>query len=325
MTSCFTALQRRGARTVLLFCLGIGGFLDLGKSALPARPIEFSEPADTTVSTNVGAWNGQSTGLRLEEDQFKPNVLNLSRRLPNSLRPLPPNSVRMPNRTTQEKNWMMMSPDEMMQSMIQKDILKLPHPSVGELNPSASVDQIYRQMFQNKSATNRFGAAEARGGSGETNLWGSTSQNWNSSDPFAVIANRRPETLNEKLHDGRAEGWSGLFKSGEDMSPNAIRERKAQAEQMSEYKKFLGYQTPGANSAFPDPSEAGRSGNALTPLPENSFSSLPVKIVTPLTLPSAPVAPLAPFAPGQSSLTPATYSPPPKPKSLIFTAPQRKF
>ena len=329
MTSSFKAFNRRTARIVLLSCLGISGFFGLVQPSLLGRPIEFSEPTGPTVSTNADTWAGQSTtGLKLESEQFKPNTLDLSRRTPNSLRPLPPTSARLRNRANPEKNWTQMSPDEMMQSMMHKDMLKLT-PSgagAGELNASSSVEDYYLHMLQNKTATNRLGAADSGGHSGETNLWDNSSGDLKASDPFAAITGRRSDNfLNENLGGGRADGWPGLLKSGEDMSPDAIRERKAQADQFEDYKRTFGFQAPGANPVPPEPAGAVRTANVLAPLAGSSFSSLPAKAIGSFTVPSAPLAPAAPFAPGQSSLAPAPYTAPAKPKSLIFSAPQRKF
>jgi hypothetical protein len=336
MSFSFKIVRCSAARVVLLFCLGISGL-----AGLPAhgRPIEFSEPTDPKVTTSVNELGSKSSSLpSLEDSAFKPNPFNSTIGGPNGMKPLAPLPgspiMRANSRLDRKKNWGLMTSDEMMQSLIVRNVYKQPRFGAGanDLGPGASVESYSLQMSRQNSLTNRLTAYDFRGGSRETNRWDNASDALNSDDPFAAQAGRRASPgspLSSDLNAGRPSNLSDLFRAGDDMSPDAIRERKALADHLDEFRRLLDSQTPGANPGAMNPATGtpgmGGLGNSSVSRPGSSFSSLPEKINSVFTPPSVPVAPGAPLAPGQTSLTPSSNSAPSKPKSQIVPSPRRKF
>lgn len=329
-------VRRSAARVVLLFCLGISG---LGGLPARGRPIEFSEPTDPKVTTSVNELGSKSSSLPSIEDRaFKPNSFNSPIGKPNDMKPLAPLhgsvNMRANSRLDRKKNWGIMTSDEMMQSLIMRNVYKQPRLGAvaNDLGPGASVESYSLEMSRRNSLTNRLGAYDFRGGSRETNRWGNASDALNSDDPFAAQAGRRTSPgspLNSDLNAGRSSSLSDLFRGGDDMSPDAIRERKALADHLDEFRRLLDAQTSGANSGAMNPATRatgmGGKGNSSAPWPGSSFSSLPEKNNSVFTPPGVPLAPDAPLAPGQTSLTPSPYPTPSKPKAQVVSPPRRKF
>jgi hypothetical protein len=339
MSFSFKIVRRGVARLVLVFCLGIAG-----RAGLPAhgRPIEFSQPTGPNVNTNVSELGAKSPGLpSLEDSAFKPNSFHSTIGEPNSMKPPTPLPgspiIRANTRLDRNKNWGIMTSDEMMQSLIVRNVYKQPRSGAeaNDLGPAASVESYSLQMFRQNSLTNRLRAYDFRGGSRETNRWDNAYDALNSADPFGAQAGRRilpGGPLSSDSNSGRPFSLSDFFRGGDDLSPDAIRERKALADHLDEFRRLLDPQTPGANVGAMNPatgsSGVGGLGNSSAQRPGGSFSSLPEKInsvFVPPGVPVAPVAPVAPLAPGQTSPTPSPNTEPSKPKSQIVAPLRRNF
>jgi hypothetical protein len=333
MSFSFKIVRPGVARWVLLSSLGIGGL-----AGLPARgrPIEFSEPTDPKATTSVNELGLKSSSLpSLEDNTFTPNPFKSNFGDANNVKPLAPMygspNVR-PN--PRKKNSGLMTSDEMIQSLIVRNGYKQPRfgAAANDLGPGASVESYSMQMSRQNSLTNQLGAYNFRGGSRETNRWDNAADALNSDNPFAAQAGRRTSPgslLSLDSNASRPSSLSDLFRGGDDMSPDAIRERKALADHLDEFRRLLDSQTTAANPGVMNPA-AGTSGmdaqgNSSVSRPGSSFSSLPEKINSVFTPPSVPVAPGAPLAPGQTSLSLSPNPEPSKPKSQIISSPRRKF
>ena len=303
-------------RVALIGVFAIAGSLE---PRMLARPIEFSEPSNPTVTTNV-------SGLGAKPPTF-PQITGSSRpsqsggNFSQSLNPLPPRpNVPNPRNADRMKNWTLMTPDEMMQNMLERDGLKLPDPKkdAPDLDPSASLENLYlHRMSQKDRATNSFGAFAL---SGETNRSGYQSGAFDSYDPFG--ANSRKRSEENSFGAEKSSPLMDFFKSVDDQSPEALRAKKIEEDRLDAFRKTLVSPTV---SAPPLDSPASRlpAYGGLSASSDTLNSPPGVPNLSPLPTPSAPKIPQAPAAPGQSSLTP--YTAPIKPKAVGFSAPQRTF
>jgi len=318
----------------LLCCLGTGGVFDSAQGQMQGRPIEFSEPTSSTLATNVSGLGAKISEMQNIQDRLaRPNGFNLEGRQPNSLRPLPPRgaSYSQQRRDSRDKNWVQMSPDEMIQSMMGRNIYKLPDSSATEPGGS-SLEQLYLQASRDSVPTNRMGTFDL-GRSRETSPLGNASEDWN---PFSAYPGRRlaPDTARDAGGtSGKPLGLADFLRRGEDSSPEALRQQKAQMDRLEEFRRSLDIQTPAIAPSFSSPSDRSpgiaRIGSDPSALPGASVRSPAGQAgqgVNPLFAPpTARLAPTAPLAPGQSSLTPSPSPMPSKPKPVLFSAPQRTF
>lgn len=302
--------QSNVAWLIAIVCLGL-------PPRFQARPIEFSAPTDPAVSSTLNSVGPAPKELPQAADYaIKPPELN--QRLPNAMKPLPPppSSNRNPP-AEPKKHWSLTTPEEMMKSMIERDILKLP--------PSGADQNEWTRPARKGLATNRWNSFDSQHRSGETNFFNAPGLA-RGQDRFGSFGGQRTGGWNTDSYlTGRPSGFSDLFHQGEETSPEAMRERKAQLEQLEKFKKSFTTTMPGwAPARNSSSSSPGGFGAAPQVQPENSPGSLAKTPGPVFTLPSAPVAPSAPAGPGQSSLTPAPYTPAPKIKPS-FSAPRRKF
>src|ERR1051325_10242258 len=260
--------------------------------------IEFSDPTAPVIGTNLS--------LLLQKSEL-PEANNSSRtlggsKLPNSsLRPIPQSRVVSPG----SKNWVLMSPDEMMQSIIQRDILKTPQGANGPEISSAMASFNFRR----DSGTNQFGASGWGGNFGDTNRL-SKPDVFKEYDPFGSPYKRNSQNAQNSLQDWlwtsrKSESVWDFFRKPDDDSPEAVQARKAQVERIEAFKKLL---APSAIASpavaavtAPQPSTGFPGLNGFGTDPANSFNpaAAPVAI---LTGPSIPTPPKTPIAPGQSPL-----------------------
>jgi hypothetical protein len=312
------------AATKSVVLLGIFALFFTTQSSLRARPIEFSEPSNPTLATNV---NSLAT-----KPSLLPDIIGNSRSSPmnqnfsQSLAPLPAQAV-VPSRDAQRlKNWSLMTPDEMMRDMLERDGLKVPgaKDTDDDLDPSASMENLYlHRMAQRNRNTNSFGAFDARGRFGRTNDWGNSSDGFDGYDPFQSNAGKNPDDNSAAAK--RRSALFDFFKSRDVETPESLREKKAEEDQLDAFRKMIAPPTVTANPSFSSPSASARPGGyGNLSLPSSTFNSTPgVPTLSPMPTPSAPTVPMAPAAPGQTSLTP--YTAPSKPKPVGFSAPQRTF
>jgi hypothetical protein len=337
MSVSFNIFKREAVRVDRLLCLGA---VVLACLQSQGRPIEFSEPTGTNLTANVSELGTKPSRLpETERGIFKSDTFN-SAIDSDSIKPLKPlrgsATLRNGGRQDQGKNWMLMTPEETMQSLIDRDAYKQSRSGASAygLWPATSLERYHLQTSRQNSATNRLGAYDFPGRSRETNRWDNASGASTLNDPFAAYGGRRPlpgGPLSSDLNATRPYSLSDLLRSGDDMSSDAISGRKALADHMEEFKKSLDPQIPAANHRVLNPTSGnGGLGNSSDPLPGSSFSSLPEKVKSAFAPPSVRLAPTAPLAPGQTppdqtSLTPSPNSAPSKPKSVISSAPQRRF
>jgi hypothetical protein len=331
MSFSFKIFRRTAARVALLFCVGTSGLVSLQSHG---RPIEFSEPTGTNLTANVSGLGTKTTGLPGAQESIFSHSFNTPIDTPSNLRPLAPLpgsvTIRNNNRGDREKNWMLMTPDEMMQSLINRDVYKQPRfgTSAYDLQQAISRNRYYPQTSRQNSRTNQFGAYDFRSLSSETNQWGNASDSFTLNDPFAAYASKRPSRGGQPGSDLNASttfSLSDLFKSSDD-KPNAFGDRKALANHLEEFKKNLDSQTPGANHGLLNAAPGDNGfGKFSDPLPGSSFSSVPEKPKSALTPPGVRLAPTAPAGPDQVSPTLSPSSAPPKPKPVLPSPPQRRF
>jgi hypothetical protein len=332
MSSSFKIFRRTAARVVLLLCAWSSGLASLQSHG---RPIEFSEPTGTNLTANVSELGNKTTKLPGAEGSiFSAHSFNTPIDTPSKLRllaPLPGSATIQNNsRREREKNWMLMSPDEMMQSLVNREVYKQPRfgASAYDLQQTTSRDRYSLQTSHQNSRTNQLGAYDFRGLSSETNRWSNASDTFSFNDPLAAYAGKRPSRgqLGSDLNANGAYSLSDLFKSGEDRASDALGDRKALADHLEQFRKSADSQTPGANQGLLNPA-SGNGGfvKFSDPLPGSSFSSVPEKAKSALIPPGARLAPTAPVAPDETSPPPLASSAPPKPKSVLPSSPKRKF
>jgi hypothetical protein len=328
MSSSFKIFQRDAAGVVLLFCLGLSGTGDLRAQG---RPIEFSEPTGPKASAGAYEPAIKSSNLpTLEDRALKPNSYSSPIGAPNEMKPLAPMSVNPNPRANNKNSRRLTASEEMMQNLIGRDVYKQPRPggSTKDFGPGASADR-YSMESRRNSLTNRLGAYDSRSGSAETNRWG---DGLNAADAFATPSGSRMSPggpLSSDLSIGRPSSLSDLFRTRDDQSPEAIRERRALANQLDEFKRLLDIPTVGGSSRPMNPgtrtTSVGGSGNSLGPRPGSSFSSVPEKVNSVFTPPTAPTAPGAPLSPDQMNAPPKPQPKPPKPTEQDIASPRRKF
>ena len=210
MSFSFNIFRRQAARVVFLFCFGISGTRGVQAQG---RAIEFSEPADSKAAPSVSELGSKPSSLpNLEDRAFKPNSFSSSINAPSNMKPLGPmpgNSfLRENSRLDQNKNWRIMTSDEMMQSLILRNVYKQSRPGadVNDLGPGASVESYSMQMSRRNGLTNRLGGYDLRGNSREMNRLGNASDALKPDDSSATPVGRRTSSgslLNSDLNASR--------------------------------------------------------------------------------------------------------------------------
>lgn len=328
MSNRLNILNAGAARFLLLCGLGVSGLIT---RPAPARPIEFSEPGSSNLTVHVSSLGVTPSALPDVGDRvFKPHNYSSAQGQISSMKPLAPapslasrQKSHVPGLGERDQNWLQQRPQEMLQGMMDREALKLPTYGAGNkpLDTGSAWDPYNLSARRGTAAK-----TELRGQLRETNRVG-TVATLNANDPFAALSGRRPSpdypaTLD--VNTARPRDVADWLHTGDDSTPDFRRDRVDTANPPDEFRKNHGWPTPVGNSGWINPPPPARNNNAFVSdveksgRPADGAASL-------LTLPSLPVAPTAPVAPGQTSLTPATYSPPAKPKPLDVSAPRRRF
>ena len=315
-------------RGLLLAGLCVSGLAGL---PAPGRPIEFSEPGNSSLTVNVSGLGAKPAALpSVDARVFRPHNYDANPDVSPGLKPLTRaagladrQNSRAPGLFDRDKNWLQQTPQEMLQSMMEKDALKLPASGAG----NKSWDAAASWDPYNLPSTRRNGGAKTEARGGATNRLDSVAA-LNANDPFAVFSSRRPSpdypaTLDANV--ARLRGVADWLHTGDDSAADVRRERMDAASQLDEFRRPPGFQTPGGNSGWLYPAATPGRGRAVGTDVEKSARTQGASAAGMFNLPSAPLAPIAPIAPGPTSLTPAPYSPAAKPKPLEVSAPRRVF
>jgi hypothetical protein len=301
--------------------LGIA-FAGIAPQQLHGRSIEFSEPTIPAFGTNLNSLLSKSE-LPDVSGLYKP-VLPGSSKFPGSLKPLP---VARPRAVSPgAKNWALMSPDEMMQNIIQRDILKSPQTERGNGLDLSSPTDSYNSLLRRDTATNQFEKFNWRGSSRDTNRFDNNSDVFREYDPYGSSNKRNwlNKSQDSLSSSGKSESFWDVLKKPDYNSPEALQARKAQAERVDAFKKLLEPSVPAPTTVAVNPlpqssSSLGALGIGTDPASSYSPAAAPAVF---LGGPNTPAPPKVPVAPGQAPLP--TYTPPPKPKPA-FASPSRRF
>lgn len=309
---------------------------------LPGAAIEFSEPGKGLTTTNLEPWRlpdvQEEEGYK--DSMQKPDTLGL--RQPSPLSPVRPGVL--PNsrmREGERKEGLTLTADDMVQDYITQQVLKRQRPAQDRrlLDPVTLSGQALGLLP-------RDSYAEAVRNKGLFILPGSETED-KKGEPLLGLDygndREKPETLFNKLDasspDSTKSLLSDLFEPGslQDMSPEAVRLRKARLEHREQYKQLLGMTTPSfdttlkdmLNPAAPAQSPPPRGGLNRYPSPARPDVFRPLMNANNAGVrrgPFLPTAPTAPLAPGlESSLAPEpVYAPPVVPRPT-FSPPKRVF
>ncbi len=315
------------ARRFLLCCVAAGC---LAGGPVQARPIEFSEPGSSDLTVNVSGLGTKPADLPSVEDQvFRPHVYQSKQSLSAGMKPLA-NSFRQNQRSPglfdRDQNGLPQTPQAMLDSMLDRDVLKLPGYGAGKkpLDSWSSWDPYNLQTSRRGDSAK----ADSRSSARETNHLDGANAALNANDPFAAFSGRRPSADYPATLDGNAgrpRDVADWLHAGTDASPDARRDPINPAGRLDDDRRNQGLQTPGVNSGWLNPAATPVRGNSFVTDLEKFSRATDRPAAALFSLPSAPTAPTAPLAPGQTSLTPAPYTPPAKPKPLNVSAPRRNF
>ena len=327
---------RIGRRLTLV---GLGLVLLLLRSVpVHARPIEFSEPANTNFNAKVSSLVTQPADLPTPEDLIAK---------PASLRGLrghnytmgiqaPPPLVVAPRKGhgaglfEKDKDMMQMQPDKYLLNQLERETFK----AAGfDDNENSAAAWAAWDPYKLRSSRRKPNNGDFRDRSQTTNEVDFASDPLKNSDPFAGFPNRSSfADSNPLLNNGTARNaLPDLNRSDAETSFDSM-DQKFQADRLEEFKKSLNLATPMQNPATTlraNPPSRNATGlvsdpGIFSPTPAANFGS-PFGVPTVPTVRTAPVAPIAPMAPGQSSLTPSIYTPPTKIEPVQVTAPRRVF
>lgn len=305
-----------------IFCFGAG--------QIHARPIEFSDPTGSTISTNVNHLGDKShDSLAAQNSLFgRPPLFGGRPDSAQSLQPIPVLSSAPPrllNASNGEKDWARMSPQEMVQTMMEHDMRKAAFGASDANDPALNspMDKFYLSILEPKGKTTRTGAFLSPG---ETNS--ATGDKSFANDPFGSYGSHRSLTgspVNSIGGAGNSYSLADIFKSGGDLSSDSMSEQRARLDQIEAFKRSMDATTPAAAQAIGQPSGAFFPNNGgLGNFQASDRPSLPGLSVTPqFRVPQAPIAPTVPLAPGQTSLMPVPAAS--RPKAVSFSPVQRPF
>jgi hypothetical protein len=323
------------------------------------RPIEFSEPSSSEVTTNLQKLGAKRDGLkRLEEDLFKP-LKNFNPENPGDVGPQfhPPTNPIRPDKRTQEaierrKNWIFMSPEEWVGGPSASEVFHMPEYGADgqEKRKLSPIEKFYESLGRreknvrprNQTQKEQELAGPRPGGREEngTPADNSASENLTESE-------RALKKLFEKDSPKNAERplkpqnlFSDIFGLGK--TPPTLAEIEAQKARMDDFKKMLGVApVPGIGTEFSNPlTKLPEAKNPLSINPATAgLTSLPlvnrpqtfnaqVGFTTPGLSPgiSADSAFKSPSSSFQPSVVP--IKPPPAritPTAPTFLAPNRAF
>lgn len=287
------------------------------------RPIEFSEPTNSNLTASVSTLGAKPADLPSVEDRvFRPHSFSARRdNTSYNMRPMGPSPgpvnlrrSNQPGAFDGDQNWMQLSPEKILMQQMERDALKLPGFETGN-NSSAAWSSWDAYGLKNPGRKSAI-KLEPAGRSPKSTRPDGASDVLNTTDPFAQYSGRRAFTDVATAPD--------LPATGSDLSLDALRERKQEADHMDEFKRTLNFQTPGLSPLLPAAVSQAPRGNAFISEVVNPPRSSAEAAMLKFAAPVAPVAPRAPLAPGDTSLTPAPYSPT-KLKPVVVTAPRRSF
>ncbi len=317
--------------------------------------IEFADPGNAEVITNMQKLNTRRDGLKLlEEDLERPlqgfvprsSMDGVPAELPRSPTPPAINSKKVKELLEKQKNWVLLSPEDLFDNPSAESFLNLPEigPDGREKKTLSATEAFYERM-------NRRSAERAR--MRETGLFG---QPKSGTDDYRDGFNRRPDEklpgeLGARANDLRnmiKSDWDGTKAAPEvsdsmtrdmfnlDNKPDAGEERnKERKTMMEEYRHMLGMPTTAselsAQTLYPQPA---------SPFATPGFAEAPKAVAkpaaaepaaNPFSLPTLPS--LFPENKEQAAFTiPGAPKPPPPPppKSItpsgpITEFPRRKF
>ena len=330
MQASFKIFNSRAAQSGWL--CGLGLFCLAGANA-PGRPIEFSEPSGSNVTSHVSRLGAKPADLPGVEDRvFKPHSYSSADGAVYSMKPItappaatPSRKNRPPGPFNRDNDWTQLAPEKILLKQMERDALKLPAFDAGD---GSSEEWSSWDPYNLKSVRrNGTGKNDARGRGRETKRLDSAADVLTASDPFAPYSGRHTSldvSQASDLNARRTRGFADLPRGGGEFAPEAL-ERKQQADHLEDFKRTLNFQTPGLNPVLSAPASPQPRGNAFVSDVDN-FSRSASGSANPLVaVPVAPVSPRAPLAPGQTSLTPSPYTPPAKLKPTAISAPRRSF
>jgi hypothetical protein len=325
--------------------------------AQPGQSIEFSDPGSSTRVTNVNQLGEKAHSMRYLEgnsigtESFSPLGGSLTGMLP----PPPASGGAAVNNREKDlfdsgNSVLFRTPEETLQRLLVKDLLKLPDLEPNGQNnglmqqPAPSMERFYERLLDGRPQMagqpkyyDSFGSRNAGGyRSGSSELEESRSP-WGAADTLSS-KNLPGSDLNSRFSPSstRPDSLSDLFglhknrREDDELSPEKKREDEAMKKQLDDYRTLLGSPSSPlegfgsvASPARPNPWSGGSS--ALPTVLDNYgiFGAMRGTFAN-----SALSPPIAPVAPLPSSLAPVPYTPPPNrtqaPKP-IFTVPQRAF
>lgn len=334
-------------------CVGLWNVQAADSSRRNGQPIEFSDPRSDTLITNVIQLGEEAKGTRhLEANSPESEPLTLPRSSLNAILP-PPVAVSgvIINKRGKDafdalNNSEFNTPEEAMREMLVNELLKLPgyepnrQTKDQRRQPAPSIESVYERMLVGGAETanpwryyDLFGSrrtAEERHGSSALeepkSPWG---------DDGLTLKNYADSALNSRLSrpDTGPKSLSDLFGLDADnrpneMSPEAIRAKEAQENQLKRFQDLLNgiydiQPTATAENSSPaaNPWESSTVVFPSAPEQPNPWAKAQGAINPNLLPPSAPAVQVP------SSLSPAPYTPPPKtpPPKPLFSVPQRAF
>ncbi len=334
------------AMAVWLGC-GLAGSLRAGEAPVaPGGVSAEASPAPAASKPTADPLELSRPGIAELQNRFphKPDTLETlfgaRRPAPLPMRVIGP-SAHSKGLLDQESDWAFITPDDVINDYMMKQILKMPQygPDGRDLSKLTPVQRYYERMSHGGVATpatgldvlSIFGIQKTAVRSGETA----------DSEPITVFG-QRPSPLadfSSPIYDtspARPDALSDLLSSArkEDL-PGALRDRKVQEDQMEALKKIWGFQQPAPGPGLSQPgfSPGVSSVGSVDSLPaaglRDPFVTAPLSQYSPPLAPAAPQIPAypkAPLPPGlldpsapPPSLNPAKTAPP------VFSVPQRRF
>jgi hypothetical protein len=327
------------------------------------RPIEFSLPKSDEVTTNLQQLTSKKDSLKqLEEELYKPlESFSPKGSLEGVAAPLPraPSAPAVPSKRVKDmlekrKNWVFMSPEDMLGTPTVEDVLKTPEgvPDKEEKNELPAIERYYKRLTTKKVGVDRsleskneelFGmpskqkAREERASGKESNV------------PIGVRESAQELT---KLVEGDSRDSGDSVFTQEKVHDNlsdifGLGNHPPTKEQVQEHKKFMNehhslvdpswhppevatpanlFSTIMAGAALPAAKPAASLPNPLSPAPQTALDAQ-MDVISPRLgppgLPDVNAQALGQTRPAPILTTPEPVRvPPPAPN---FTAPKRSF
>ena len=323
------------------------------------RPIEFSLPKSDEVTTNLHQLTSKKDRLKqLEEDLYKPlESFSPKSSLEGVAAPLPraPSSPAVPSKRVKEllekrKNWVFMSPEDMLGAPTVEDVLKTPQfaPDGQEKKELPALERYYERLN-----AKRVGADDPLEANKE-DLFGAPNKP-NASDERAPEKDSRvPSSVRESVQaltrlveaDRDDRGFTRDDAHGNLSDIFGLRNRPPSKEQIQEHKKLMDdyrslvpswnrsavaapgdlFSTDMAGAALPAGKPAASLPNSLSPVPQAALEAQ-MDVISPRLGPQGPPD-VSAQALGQTRPTPILPAAEPvrvAPPAPNFAAPKRSF